>query len=92
LAERLAPGLARHRTHDPIEINLLFAWPRPPAVGALYGSLLLTLLKSVVGSYTEHHLIVIGLLFMGAVVFLPKGLMGVVRPAIERMLARETKP
>jgi branched-chain amino acid transport system permease protein len=49
-------------------------------------------LKSVVGSYTEHHLIVIGLLFMGAVVFLPKGLMGVVRPAIERMLARETKP
>src|SRR5450631_275728 len=61
-------------------------------VGALYGSLLLTLLKSVVGSYTEHHLIVIGLLFMGAVVFLPKGLMGIVRPAIERMLARETKP
>ena len=61
-------------------------------VGALYGSLLLTLLKSVVGSYTEHHLIVIGLLFMGAVVFLPRGLMGVVRPAIERMLARETKP
>jgi len=61
-------------------------------VGALYGSLLLTLLKSVIGSYTEHHLIVIGLLFMGAVVFLPKGLMGVVRPAIERILARETKP
>jgi branched-chain amino acid transport system permease protein len=61
-------------------------------VGALYGGLLLTLLKSVVGSYTEHHLIVIGLLFMGAVVFMPKGLMGVVRPAIERMLARRTKP
>jgi branched-chain amino acid transport system permease protein len=61
-------------------------------VGALYGGLLLTLLKSVVGSYTEHHLIVIGLLFMGAVVFMPKGLMGIVRPAIERMLARRTKP
>jgi branched-chain amino acid transport system permease protein len=60
-------------------------------VGALYGSLLLTVLKSVVGSYTEHHLIVIGLLFMGAVVFLPKGLMGIVRPAIERMLARGRK-
>jgi branched-chain amino acid transport system permease protein len=61
-------------------------------VGAIYGGLLLTLLKSVVGSYTEHHLIVTGLLFMGAVVFLPKGLMGIVRPAIERMLARSPKP
>jgi len=46
----------------------------------------------VAGSYTEHHLIVIGLLFMGAVVFLPKGLMGIVRPAIERWLSRERKP
>jgi branched-chain amino acid transport system permease protein len=61
-------------------------------VGAIYGSLLLTILKSVVGSYTEHHVIVIGLLFMGAVIFLPRGLMGVVRPAIERMLARGRKP
>lgn len=60
-------------------------------VGALYGSILLTLLKSVVGSYTEHHLIVIGLLFMGAVIFLPRGLMGIVRPAIERVLARRAK-
>ncbi len=61
-------------------------------VGAIYGSLLLTVLKSVVGSYTEHHVIVIGLLFMGAVIFLPRGLMGVVRPAIERILTRERKP
>ncbi len=60
-------------------------------VGALYGGILLTLLKSVVGSYTEHHLVVIGVLFMGAVIFLPRGLMGIVRPAIERMLARRTK-
>lgn len=59
-------------------------------VGALYGGILLTLLKSVIGSYTEHHLVVIGLLFMGAVIFLPRGLMGIVRPAIERMLARRT--
>jgi len=55
--------------------------------GGLYGSLLLTLLKSVVGSWTEHHLIVIGLLFMGAVIFFPKGLAGVLRPVVERMLA-----
>jgi branched-chain amino acid transport system permease protein len=61
-------------------------------VGALYGSVLLIVLKSVIGSYTEHHLIVIGLLFMATVVFLPKGLMGIVRPAVERMLAREPKP
>jgi len=60
-------------------------------VGALYGSVLLTVLKSVIGSYTEHHLIVIGLLFMGTVIFLPKGLMGSVRPLIERMLTREPK-
>jgi len=29
---------------------------------------------------------------MGAVVFLPKGLMGIVRPAVERLLARGRTP
>ncbi len=57
-------------------------------VGALYGSILLTVLKSVIGTWTEHHHIVIGILFMGAVIFLPKGLMGIVRPWIARKLAR----
>jgi len=61
-------------------------------VGALYGGILLTVLKSVVGSYTEHHLIVIGLLFMGAVIFLPRGLMGIVRPAVERWLGGKVVP
>jgi len=61
-------------------------------VGALYGSVMLTLLKSVIGTWTEHHLIVIGLLFMGAVIFLPNGLVGLVRPFIARLLARGTKP
>ena len=56
-------------------------------VGALYGSIILTVLKSVVGSWTEHHLIVIGLLFMGAVIFMPRGLMGVVRPVVMRLWA-----
>jgi branched-chain amino acid transport system permease protein len=46
----------------------------------------------VIGTWTEHHLIVIGLLFMGAVIFLPNGLMGLVRPSIARLLTRETKP
>ncbi len=54
--------------------------------GALYGGVILTVMKSVIGSMTEHHLIVIGLLFMATVIFLPKGLMGLVRPRIERML------
>lgn len=54
--------------------------------GALYGSVILTILRSVIGSMTEHHLIVIGLLFMATVIFLPKGLIGVIRPWIERRL------
>lgn len=59
--------------------------------GALYGGVILTVLKSVIGSMTEHHLIVIGLLFMAVVIFLPKGLMGLVRPRIERMLSGEQR-
>jgi branched-chain amino acid transport system permease protein len=54
--------------------------------GALYGGVILTVLKSVVGSITQHHLVVIGLLFMATVIFLPKGLLGVVRPRLERLL------
>ena len=59
--------------------------------GALYGGVILTVLKSVVGSMTENHLIVIGLLFMAVVIFLPKGLMGLARPQIERLLGREAR-
>jgi len=55
-------------------------------VGALYGGVLLTLLKSVIGTFTEHHLIVIGLMFMSAVIFLPRGLIGMVRPALASRL------
>lgn len=60
-------------------------------VGALYGSVLLTVLKSVIGSWTEHHLIIIGLLFMGAVIFFPQGLMGVIRPKVAQWLSRGGK-
>src|SRR4051794_25415985 len=59
--------------------------------GALYGSVILTVLKSIIGSWTQHHLLVIGLLFMAAVIFLPKGLMGLVRPRIERLLGGDAK-
>lgn len=56
-------------------------------IGAIYGSVLLVVLKSIIGSWTEHHLIVIGLLFMVCVMFLPKGLVGFIRPRIEERLA-----
>ncbi len=58
-------------------------------VGAIYGSVLLVVLKSIIGSWTEHHLIVIGVLFMICVMFMPKGLIGVVRLRIEGWLAHE---
>lgn len=57
-------------------------------VGALYGSIIFTIVKSVVGSLTEHHLIVIGILFMVVVIFLPKGLMGLVQPLLRRAANR----
>ena len=53
-------------------------------IGPIIGSALLTVLRSVLGSYTEHHLIVIGTLFMLAVLFLPSGLLGLVRAWSER--------
>lgn len=58
-------------------------------VGAIYGAIILTFLKSVVGSLTEHHLIVIGLLFIGAILFMPKGIVGVLKPNVERALRRK---
>jgi branched-chain amino acid transport system permease protein len=57
-------------------------------VGALYGSLLLTALRSFVGSWTTHHLMVIGVLFMAVVVLFPKGLVGFARTRLERLLER----
>ncbi len=57
-------------------------------IGPLYGAAILTGLKSVVGTFTEHHLIVIGLLFMASVIFFPKGLVGYLRPYVERLLER----
>ena len=56
--------------------------------GALYGSVILTVLKSVIGTFTEHHLIIIGALFMLSVIFFPKGLAGYALPRLEAWLAR----
>ncbi|HEY0572339.1 MAG TPA: branched-chain amino acid ABC transporter permease [Enterovirga sp.] len=54
-------------------------------VGALYGSLFLTALRSIIGSWTTHHLIVIGILFMTVVVLFPKGIIGLARGWLERL-------
>lgn len=58
-------------------------------IGALYGSAILTVLKSVVGSFTAHHQIVIGAIFMVSVIFFPKGLIGYAVAAIERRRQRQ---
>ncbi|MFB9150403.1 branched-chain amino acid ABC transporter permease [Roseovarius ramblicola] len=58
--------------------------------GALYGAVMLTMLKSVMGSMTEHHLIAIGLIFIGAILFIPKGIVGLFKPLVERTLTPRT--
>jgi branched-chain amino acid transport system permease protein len=57
-------------------------------IGPLYGSALLTGLRSMIGSYTPHHQIVIGLLFVVVVIVLPRGLIGYATPALQRWLDR----
>lgn len=52
-------------------------------IGALYGSGLLTVVKSVLGSFTVHHHIVIGLLFMVVVIAFPRGIVGYWVPLLE---------
>jgi branched-chain amino acid transport system permease protein len=57
-------------------------------IGPLYGSIILVWLKSVLGTFTEHHLIVIGVLFMLSVIFFPKGLIGYLHPRLTAWLSR----
>lgn len=45
-------------------------------IGPIYGSVIVTALNSILGSYTEHYRIVIGALFMLAVIAFPQGLVG----------------
>ena len=61
-------------------------------IGPLYGSVILFGLKSVIGTFTEHHLIVIGLLFMASVIFLPKGLVGALHPRLAAWAVRRARP
>src|SRR6516162_481304 len=51
------------------------------------GSVIVTFLESVVGSYTERHLLILGVIFIVFVMFLPDGLIGLAR----RLLAPRGK-
>ncbi len=53
-------------------------------IGPIIGTTVLTGLKSVVGGYTEHHLIIIGVLFMISVMFFPKGIVGYIQSWMEK--------
>lgn len=57
-------------------------------IGPLYGSALLTGLRSIVGSFTTHHHIVIGLLFVVVVIVLPRGLIGSSLPRLQAWLVK----
>ena len=62
-------------------------------IGAIIGSILIVGAKSVIGSWTEHHVIFIGILFMAVVLFMPKGIFGFIRERIEmRMIRKASAP
>jgi branched-chain amino acid transport system permease protein len=53
-------------------------------IGPLYGTALITALRSIIGSYTEHHQIVIGVMFIIVVIVAPKGLIGYAAALLQR--------
>lgn len=57
-------------------------------IGPVLGAIILTIIKSIVGSFTEHHLIVIGGIFIALVLFFPKGLTGFLRLRVEALMRR----
>ncbi len=57
-------------------------------IGPVLGAVMLTILKSIVGSFTEHHLIFVGGIFILLVLFFPKGLAGFIRPKVENLFDR----
>jgi branched-chain amino acid transport system permease protein len=60
-------------------------------IGPLVGAGLLTGLRSVVGSWTEHHHIFIGVLFVVMVIVAPRGLVGALAPRLQAWLARRAE-
>jgi branched-chain amino acid transport system permease protein len=58
-------------------------------IGPLLGSVIITFLESVIGSYTERHLLLLGIIFIVFVMFLPDGLCGLLR---RTLAGRKDKP
>ncbi len=56
-------------------------------LGPLVGSVIITFMESLVGSYTERHLFVLGMIFIIFVMFLPDGLCGLVQRLLTRRKA-----
>jgi branched-chain amino acid transport system permease protein len=56
-------------------------------LGPLAGSAIITFLESVIGSYTERHLFVLGAIFVLFVMFLPDGLLGLAHRVAGRKAA-----
>lgn len=59
-------------------------------VGALLGSVLLTVFKSVISTMTAHHHIVIGLIFVFVVIAAPGGLVGWLQKRLEKRKGQQT--
>ena len=53
-------------------------------IGPILGSVLLTSFKSIIGTWTVHHHIVIGLIFVAVVVSAPKGIAGLLTNYFEK--------
>jgi branched-chain amino acid transport system permease protein len=53
-------------------------------IGPIYGAVALAFGKSVIGTFTEHHLIVIGVLFMASVILFPQGFAGYLKGRLLR--------
>jgi branched-chain amino acid transport system permease protein len=53
-------------------------------IGPLMGSVIITFLESVLGSYTERHLIALGVIFIVFVMFMPDGLCGLLQRTLRR--------
>jgi branched-chain amino acid transport system permease protein len=58
-------------------------------LGPLVGSVIITFLESVIGSYTERHLFALGAIFIIFVLFLPDGFLGLAR---RLSMSRKDKP
>jgi branched-chain amino acid transport system permease protein len=51
-------------------------------IGPLYGSVILVYLKSIAGTFTTHHLMIVGAIFIAVVIFFPRGLIGYFRSVV----------